>query len=267
MKHIIAILLIVFAVAFPAFSTDIIPVDVSGMNEDDALAYMFLYGFEAIMEETCKGCFLAMDENLSYLGGWRTTQTPEDFAVNIPSSAIAIPQVLPKGLAMTMFSLLGDFETSAAISGITGAGIYAVCIFLPEEGMVVSDPTYNYGQKLLEDELTRHGLNPDTFYSFMEQQGITLDMMVATMYRGDTTAREIVVDAMGMMESVRDDSDPVRDFLGPQTGLILQISAAAAAVFVIVMAVVLLTRKKTGRDLERIEKEARREEHNDDLES
>lgn len=265
MKHTCIVFLVLFVFLAAVSAADTVPVDVSQMNDDDALSYMFLYGYEAIMEELCKGCFLAIDEDLSYLGGWRTPQTPEDFAVNIPASAIAIPQVLPKGLAMTMFTLLGDYETSAAISGIKGPGIYAVCIFLPEKGMTVGDPTYNHGQKLLENELARHGLNPSEFYAFMEGQGVTLDMMVATMYRGDATAQDIVLDGMGMMEALKTDDGIVRQLLGPHAGLIVVLILAFIAAGFIVLAVILITGKRSRLKVDELEKEARREEHNNSL--
>lgn len=265
MKRILTVLILLAFLAASLSARDIITVDVSGMNDEDALSYMFLYGYEAIMEEACKGCFLAIDEEMNYLGGWRTPQTPDDFAVNIPAQAIAIPQVLPKGLAMTMFSLLGDHETTAAVSGISGAGIYAVCIFLPEEGMVIGDPVYDHGRRLLEDELTRHGLNPSDFYAFMETQGITLDMMVATMYRGDATAREIVVDAMGMMESSRTEDNPVKNLLGPYVGPVISLAILVCIAGIVILVVVLATRKKNRNLLEELGKDSFREEHNNEL--
>ena len=177
-----------------------VTVDLSGMDGQEKLAFMFFYGYEAIMQKTCKGTFLALDEDMEYIGGWRTDQTPEDFCTNIPAGVITTMQVLPMGVAKTMFLLIEDRETVAKLEGMDCDGIYAVCMFLPYEGMELEAPAYNYGKRLLEDEAIRHGLNPEDFFAFMAEQGLSEESLVYTLYNNSATASEIVLDAMGRMQ-------------------------------------------------------------------
>lgn len=194
---IIVLLLCVFSFLFAEQS---VAIDLSEMDEQEQLAFMFLYGYEAILQKTCKGAFLALDADMNYIGGWRTAQTPEDFCTNIPVGVITTMQVLPMGVAKTMFLLLEDRETVAKLEGMKAEGIYGVCIFLPYEGMELESSAYNYGKRLLEAEAIRHGLEPEEFFAFMAGQGISEEIMVYTMYNNLATSSEIVLDAMGRMQ-------------------------------------------------------------------
>lgn len=186
------------------YAEESVAVDFSGMDSQEKAAFMFFYGYEAIMEKACKGAFLALDQESNFIGGWQTDQTPEDFCTNLPAGVIATSLVLQTDLAKAMFYLLEDKETVAKLDGMACSWVYVVCVFLPYEGMELQEPVYSCGKRLLEDEAVRHGLNPEEFFAFMQAQGISEESLVYTMYNGIASSSEIVLDALGMMQTKKE---------------------------------------------------------------
>lgn len=256
------VVLVLFCVVFSLCAESSVTVDLSDMDDEDKLAFMFFYGYEAIMQKACKGAFLAIDSDMNYIGGWRTDQTPEDFCTNIPAGVIATTQVLPMGIAKTMFLLIGDNETVAKLIGMDCAGIYAVCMFLPYEGMELQAPAYNYGKRLLEDEAVRHGLNPKDFFSFMESQGITEESMVYTMYNNTATASEIVLDAMGMMEAQK----PKGSLIESASGKLLIICGGCVGFLILLMLALIIYNRLVENKLKKADRRAEIEKHNKEVE-
>lgn len=253
---------LLIATAALSFAQDAVAVDVSDMDAEEQLAFMFFYGYEAIMEECCKGAFLAFDPDWNYIGGWRTDQTPEGFCTDVPTGTIATMQILPIGIAKTMFLLLGDRETVAKMVGLDCDGVYACCLFLPHENMVLEAPAYNYGRRLLDDEIVRHGLEPSEFYAFMENEGVTLDGMVYAMYADTASASEIVLDGMGRMESKRAKAPLLSTLRDPM--VLVCLGCLATLVLLMVMLLVynfLVRRRLAGADAQ-----AERDEHNSQVE-
>lgn len=258
----VTVILILSCVLFSLFAEQSVNVDLSDMDDEEKLSFMFFYGYEAIMQKVCKGAFLALDADLNYIGGWRTDQTPEDFCTNIPAGVITTVQVLPMGIAKTMFMLIEDNETVAKLIGMDCDGIYAVCMFLPYEGMELQSPAYNYGKRLLEEEAIRHGLNPEDFFSFMENQGITEESMVYTMYNNSATASEIVLDAMGMMEAQK----PKGSLIQSAGGTLLLISGACVGALILFMLILLIYNRLVEKKLKKADKQMQIEEHNKEVE-
>ena len=246
---------------------DVVTIDLLDMDFEDQRAFMFLYGYEAILEELCKGCFLALDIDLNYIGGWRTEMTPDDFAVNIPANTITIVEVFPNPVAKIMFQLLNDNETVAKLTSDIEY-VYVVCMFLPSDGMVVTNPSYNYGQRLLEAELARHGVNPNDFYAFMETQTdevsgkpITLDSMVTTMYRGDATAKDIVLDGLGRMQAQKNKESMIE----PYMPILLKILLISLASFGGLVFIYLMYSLISRHALKKADKLAEMEKHNAEI--
>lgn len=262
MKKVFALVTLLVAAAAVSFAQDTIAVDVSDMDTDDQLAFMFFYGYEAILEECCKGAFLAFDPDWNYIGGWRTDQTPEGFCTDVPTGTIATMQILPIGIAKTMFLLLEDRETVAKMVGLDCDGVYVCCLFLPEDDMVVEAPAYNYGRRLLDDEIVRHGLEPSEFYAFMEGEGVTLDGMVYAMYGDTATASEIVLDGMGRMESKRAKAPLLSSLKDPMALVCL----GSLAVLVVLVVLLMVYNVIVGRKLARADAQAERDEHNRQVE-
>jgi hypothetical protein len=257
-----AILVLVLLCVFSClFAQESVTVDLSGMDEQEKLAFMFFYGYEAIMQKACKGAFLALDPDMNYIGGWRTDQTPEDFCTNIPVGVITTMQVLPMGVAKTLFLLLGDRETVAKLEGLNYDGIYAVCMFLPYEGLELEAPAYNYGKRLLEDEAIRHGLNPEDFFAFMQKQGISEESLVYTMYSNTATASEIVLDALGMMQ-VKEES-----VLSNAKDVLLLVCAGCIGVMALIGGVWALYSLVVRKKLSRAEALAQIDKHNKEVDS
>ena len=266
MKKTLTVLLLVM-VAFSLSAAELVNVDLSELDTEEKMAYMFLYGYEAVLEELCKGCFLAIDEDFEYIGGWRTSRTPEDFAVNVPAGTITTVEVLPRGLATVMFQLLKDNETAAKLTGIRGDGLYVVCMFLPEDDMVLAEPSFNYGQRLLEDELARHGVNPSDFYSFMAGQTdsetgnpITLESMVYTMYSGAATAREIVLDGMGRMEAAKQTGHGISSY----SDIIAYALLVTVGVLVVIVLVYSIHESLSRKRLRKADAQAEMDKHNEE---
>lgn len=244
------------------FAEESVAVDLSGMDEQEKFAFMFYYGYEAIMQKSCKGAFLALDQDMNFIGGWQTDQTPDDFCTNIPGGTVATMQVLPIGLAKAMFYLLEDGETVARLEGMEkGIGIYAVCLFLPYEGMELEAPAYNYGKRLLEDEAIRHGLNPEDFFAFMQAQGVSEESLVYTMYNDIATASEIVLDAMGMMQEEK------RSFIKSISDKLALACVLCFGVIVLVLLVLILHGKIVEKKLKKAEEKAKIDKHNEEVES
>lgn len=266
MKRFVLFVLLI-CLALSVFAQDIVTLDLMDMDIENQKAFMFLYGYEAILEELCKGCFLALDVNLNYIGGWRTEQTPDDFAVNIPVNTITTVRAVPVAVARIMFQLLDDNETVVRLLDSL-ENVYLVCMFLPSEGMTVANPSYNYGQRLLEEELARHGVNPGDFYAFMETQTdetsgkpITMDSMVATMYRGDASAKDIVLDGLGRMEELKNKENRLESY----TPLILQILLYSVAGIAGLALIYLFFHLVSKHNLKKADRLAEMEKHNAEI--
>jgi hypothetical protein len=256
-KTIIVVLLI--SLCCCTFADEIVTVDLEEMDEEDRLAYLFFYGYEAIFQEACKGAFLALNpEDLDYIGGWRTEQTPEDFCTEIPVGTIATIQGLPMGVAKTMFALLNDKETVAKLDGLKYDSIYVVCMFLPVEDMVVENSAYNYAKRLLEKEVSRHGIEPSVFYEYMANKGISQESMVYTMYMNEATASEIVLDYLGMVEAEKEHGTT----LTKMHKTIGYVCLGSLGVLAILLIVLWLHNMLVKKKLEEAEAQAEIDQHN-----
>lgn len=261
MKKTITVLLLA-VLCFCVFADEIVTVDLEEMDEEDRLTYLFLYGYEAIFQEACKGAFLALNpEDLDYIGGWRTEQTPEDFCTEIPVGTIATVQGLPMGVAKTMFALLNDKETVAKLDGLRYDSIYVICMFLPVEGMVVENSAYNYARRLLEKEVARHGIEPSAFYEYMANKGISQESMIYTMYMNEASASEIVLDYLGMVEAERQKETPLTK-IHKNIGYICMGSFGFLALLLIILWVHNTIVKKK---LEKADEQAKIESHNQSI--
>lgn len=263
MKRILIIVLMLFTCLGILSAQDIVTADLENMHPEDKLAYLFFYGHEAIAEDVCVGCFLVFDEDMNYIGGWRTSRTPADFTSNIPSNAVSTAQAVPTSVAKMMCEVIPDSETAAKLSIVEDPAVYVVCIFIPEEDMVVSNLSFSFGERLLTDEIVRHGLNKEEFLNFMVSLDppVTLEMMVETMYRGGATAREIVLEGMGLMEQAKHPEDNTAKIMGVVTRIIFVALLVGATLTVVLLLYFSIAKKR----MQKLERKALMEEHNKNL--
>ena len=97
--------------------------------------------------------------------------TPEDFLVNLPKSTLFAPYPLPTTVAESFFLGLGDIASARLLRGLPPEEDYVVLIAVWKiyDEVVLTDPVYALAKKGIDQRISAHGLDPESFYADYEE--------------------------------------------------------------------------------------------------
>ena len=177
---------------------------------DTLMLYGFAMSYEGLLQGVGDGGLIAYTSDNEWVTGWRPDTTPVSFFESLPRSTLVTPVVLPKEAAAALFIGLGDIASARIIKGLPAENTHLIVIsFWKTYGEVtLRDPLYVMAERLTNERIQAHGLDPESFYKEYEAiSGVTEMDFITSMMAPDANADKAIENAMSAIRVARRDGD------------------------------------------------------------
>lgn len=191
-------LLLLCFVLLLCFSLSAEPSEVSAFFDEDSeseLCFMYLMGYEVVLQDRIPSAFMIYDENENIFTGWASNVTPSDYFDTNHSDNVTVMRLLPCNVLRLMFKALGDTSTVSILERVADDKLLAsVVVFRMDKDFVFEDTATYLARESLYRSIHANGYSNELFFAMAEKLALGEEDLVSVIAEGEKSPSEVIED-------------------------------------------------------------------------